>query len=443
MMTPYKFILQNALLPASDLASRQRVMRLYRFYEQSQRWDAARLCEVQNSNLHETVTTAYCEVPFYKDLYDRNHVDINRIDSVERLRELPVVTKEMLREAYPHYCTRDTGHPWHEYCTSGSSGRPFAVRVDSLSMSHARALMLLRANYSGWDIGDPFLQTGMTLDRGIEKYLKDKLLRVAYVSAFDLSDAVLDGYLGIIENRKLDYVMGYPGSIYFMARRAREVGFNRKMKGIVTWGDNLYPYFRKLIETQFGCRVTDTYGCGEGIQVAAQCEKGNYHIFMPHVALEIVDDRGDPVPDGELGSILLTRLDPGAMPLIRYSVGDIGRKSADTGCACGRSLEILSSIDGRDTDVIETPNGNHLIVHFFTGIFEYYQTIDTFKVIQKEKGGIVIQIVPRPDFTEQELVKIEQEIHTKGDHDLSIRFEVVNEIPLEKSNKRRFVISYL
>jgi phenylacetate-CoA ligase len=71
---------------------------------------------------------------------------------------------------------------------------------------------------------------------------------------------------------------------------------------------------------------------------------------------------------------------------------------------------MLSSIEGRDTDVIKTPKGNRLIVHFFTGIFEYYQTIDTFKVVQSEKDGITIQIVPRSNFNKEDIEKIKNQL---------------------------------
>ena len=387
-MTPTKYIFQNLLLPLGDKLSRQYVMKWYDFYSRSQWWDLEKLIDIQNSNLRETIQIAYKEVQFFCELYDYHGVDISQIKTVRDLPRLPTISKDMLRKDYPNSCTRVTGFPVHELFTSGSSGKPFAVKIDNMTISHTRALMFLRANFSGWEIGEPFLQTGMTLERGLVKFLKDKLLGVEYVSAFDLSNQVLDRYLSIIEKKKLDYIMGYPGSMYYLARRAKEIGFTKMMKGIVTWGDNLYKHFRNMIEDQFRCRVTDTYGCGEGIQVAAQCEYGNYHVFMPHVVVEIVDDKGNPVPDGETGNILLTRLDPGSMPLIRYSVGDIGRKLPQpTKCACGRGLEIMLSIDGRETDVVVTPNGNRLIVHFFTGIFEYYQSIDTFKVIQKEKMG--------------------------------------------------------
>ncbi len=328
--------------------------------------------------------------------------------------------------------------------TSGSTGVPFKIFLDNHSMSISRAMMLLRATYSGWEIGEKYMQTGMTLDRGVVKKLKDKLLRVKYVSAFNLTDRQLDLYLDTLEAEKCRYIMGYASSLYLLAERAEKTGFNTPVKGIVSWGDNMYPHYRKLIEKQFGCRVTDTYGCGEGIQVSAQCGRssGSYHVFMPHVAVEYVDTDLNPAIDNT-GEILLTRLNPGVIPLIRYRVGDIGSRDSAPACPCGRGLELMKSIDGRASDIIITPNGNRLIVHFFTGIFEYARHIETFQVVQTETSGITVKIVPKNEFNQQEWETLKMEILEKGDADLEINLEIVEGIPLEKSNKRRFVISRL
>jgi phenylacetate-CoA ligase len=417
-------------------------MSQFRFLEETQWWERDRLVMLQSRNLIETIETAYRYVPFYRELYDKQRVDVGTIRSVKDLSRVPIVTKDMLRGAYPDKCTREVGSPYREYFTSGSTGRPFAVRVDNYTMSIARALMFLRASFSGWAIGDRYLQTGMTLDRGWVKWLKDAVLRVQYVSAYDLSDSALDRYLEVIDDRKLKYVMGYAASIYFLAKRAKQVSFNESLRGVVSWGDNMYPHYRRQIEDQFKCRVTDTYGCGEGIQVAAQCSEGNYHIFMPHVAVEIVRD-GQPCEESEIGEIVLTRLNPGAMPLIRYRVGDVGRSSASKTCTCGRGFEQLSCIEGRDSDIVLTPNGKRLIVHFFTGIFEYATSIDTFQVVQEELGSVIVRIVPGAGFCKEQWERVKGEIMEKGDPDLGLNLEVVNEIPLEKSNKRRFVISRL
>jgi len=418
-------------------------MASYRFFRESQWWPLDRLQEYQRDRLRETLWTAYTQVPLYRDRFDQHGIQIEEISKLCDLVQIPAITKDDLRAAYPDRCVRKTNYPAREFFTSGSSGRPFAVMVDSRSMSDARALMLLRANFSGWRIGEPILQTGMSLDRGVVKRTKDMLLGVQYASAFNLSDQALDHCLSLIEARRLQYVMGYPGSIFFLAKRARQLGFNNRLSGIVCWGDNLYRHYRDEMEAAFGCRVTDTYGCGEGIQVAAQCEEGAYHIFMPHVIVEVVDDTGVPVGPGTPGTILLTRLDPGAMPLIRYQVGDVGRKGEEFSCPCGRGWATLEAIEGRDTDVIITPRGNRLIVHFFTGIFEYYPSIDSFKVTQQRPGAIHVEIVPRSEFRSEHWEKIKMEIMDKGDPDLEIEMSLVNDLPLEASNKRRFVVSKL
>lgn len=436
-------LLQEALLPMADVLTRQQVMRSYRFFRESQYWPRERLVEFQERRLREVLKTAYAEVPFYRDLFDRHGIRGEQVSGRGDLPGIPPVTKDDLRDAYPERCVRKTAHPVTEHFTSGSSGRPFAVRLDSATLSEARALMLLRANFAGWEIGEPCLQTGMSLNRGFVKRAKDLLLQVHYASAFDLADAALDRCLSVMEDRGLKYVMGYPGSIYFLARRARQVGFNRRLGGIVCWGDNLFPHYRREMEQAFGCRVTDTYGCGEGIQVAAQCAEGAYHVFMPHVVVEVVDESGQPVPAGASGTVLLTRLSAGAMPLIRYRVGDLGRMGDAAACACGRGLETLAAIDGRDTDVVVTPRGNRLIVHFFTGIFEYFPSVDSFRVIQDRPGAIHVDIVPRADFDARHWDQIKAQILDKGDPDLEIEMTLVRGIPAESSNKRRFVISRL
>jgi phenylacetate-CoA ligase len=419
-------------------------MQLYKFYSDSQWWSKEQLIEYQTQKLKETITIAYRDVKFYKELYDLHKIKVHELDTVEDLSRLPIITKAELKEAYPDKCTRKTNMPWKEYFTSGSSGRPFAVRVDNLTMSHARALMFIRASFSGWEIGMPLLQTGITPIRGMLKSLKDFFLNVDYASAFDLTNDALDRSLEIISKKNLKYVMGFPGSIYYMAVRAEEIRFNHKLDGIVTWGDNLYRHYRQKIETVFGCKITDTYGCGEGIQVAAQCgySNGAYHIFMPHVVVEVVDDDGFPVKRGEPGNIVLTRLDAGAMPLIRYNIGDVSRLHTEEKCSCGRGLKMLYSIDGRDTDAIISPNGNRLIVHFFTGIFEYYPSIENFFIFQDKSGAIMVEIVPRSDFRIGHWHNIKREILEKGDADLQLEMKLVRETSnISPNSKRRFVLS--
>jgi phenylacetate-CoA ligase len=435
----YGRLLESAVLPAGDALIGQRMMRRLRFLRRAQGWDRERIEAFRAERVVEVMRAA-AEVPFYRDLWRNAGVAAQEVRTPAGLARLPAALKADLRSAYPARTTRDTGQRTYETGSSGSTGANFYVREDPETTGWHRASFLLACEWSGWRIGEPHLQTGMTLRRGFQKAVKDRLLRCAYVSAYDLSDAALDRGLELLERRRIAHLRGYPGSLYYLARRALERGWNRPLRGIVTWGDSLYAHYRETIERAFGARVLDTYGIGEGMQVAAQCEEhGVYHLHALDVVVDCVDDDGRPVPAGTTGNLLLTRLHAGPMPLIRYRVGDLGVLSASS-CPCGRAWPALERIEGRETDVVVTPSGNRLIVHFFTGVLSHFPEIESFQVVQESKEQIVVRVVPAAGFSKETADRIVSALRAKG-ADLEIAVETVEEIPAAPSGKRRFVIA--
>jgi phenylacetate-CoA ligase len=129
------------------------------------------------------------------------------------------------------------------------------------------------------------------------------------------------------------------------------------------------------------------------------------------------------------------------MPLIRYRIGDVGVSGGARQCSCGRGFEVMESVSGRETDIIHTPSGNRLIVHFFTGILEYFSEIDTFQVVQDDMDAITLRIVPSQGFTADTARNIVATLQKKGAYSLRIDIELVQAIPLTSGGKRRFVIN--
>ncbi len=404
------WLLRNLILPIGDLAFGQKMMKRLRFLEEAQWWGPERLHALRDSSLASLMEVAYGEVPFYRALMDHAGVKPGDIRHPEDLSRLPIVTKRMLRSGYPHLTTRNTGMKTFEVCSSGSTGTNFCVKEDPDTAGWHRASFLLALEWASWQIGEPHLQTGMTLSRSRDKWLKDMLLQCHYVSAFD--------------------------------RRAQKRGWNLPLRSIITWGDSLYPHYRSAIESSFKTRVFDTYGCGEGMQIAAQCGSADtYHVHTLDLIVEHLDDNGHAVRPGQVGNLILTRLHPGPMPLIRYQVGDTGTREEARLCECGRGYDVMGSIQGRDTDIVVTPSGNRLIVHFFTGVLEHHSEIDSFQVVQEELGSIVLRLVPAIGFSKEVAARVVSDLQAKGASDIAIKVEVVSEIPLPPSRKRRFVVS--
>ncbi len=435
----YNRLLKDVILPIGDRFYGQPMMSRLSFLEQAQYFDEEKLHELQyaaiKTTLHEAAT-----VPMYEELYRDAGVSLADFRDVSDLHKLPVVTKDMLRNNYPEKTTRKTRQKVYQISTSGSTGKNLFLNEDNFTAGWYRASFLLGQTWSGWQFGDSHLQTGMTLNRGFQKRLKDHLLNCHYFSAFDLSDEKLDSMLSVIERKKINYIWGYPGSLDILAQRAFELGWNRPLIAASTWGDTLSTKQRDRISNVFKAKVFDSYGVAEGVQIAAQCEEGNYHIMMLDTIVEILDQNGQPVKENEIGRVVLTRLHAGASPLIRYEVGDLAKKARKESCPCGRTFPLLGGIYGRESDLIYTPEGNRLIVHFFTGILEHFKSIESFQVQQSEIGAITLLIVPSGQ-EEVDQNQIKNALYEKGTGGLSINIEIVNEIPLSKAGKRKFVIN--
>jgi phenylacetate-coenzyme A ligase PaaK-like adenylate-forming protein len=438
----YGWLLRNLILPLGDGVFRQGMTKHLKLLEQAQWWEPDRVSAERNGSLRALVETAYRQVPLYRDLMDGARVRPGEIRTIEDLPRLPVTTKRMLRAGYPGAVIRRTGHRTYEARSSGSTGTNMVVLEDAETAGRHRACLMLALEWSGWRLGDRHVQTGMTLHRSLDRRLKDLFLRCHYVSAFDLSDRSLDATLEILASERIEHLWGYPGSLFVLACRAGVLGWNGAVRSVVTWGDTLYARYRRTIEAAFGARVFDTYGCGEGIQVAAQCGvSGAYHLHALDTVVECLRDDGLPARPGERGHLILTRLHPGPMPLIRYRVGDLGVLGPAQRCACGRGFDRLESIEGRDTDVIVTPGGNRLIVHFFTGIFEHFPEIESFQVLQNDPHSMVVRLVGGAGFDASTPARVVASLREKGATDIEISVERVDAIPASPSGKRRFVIS--
>ena len=435
----YNRLLKDVILPIGDRFYGQPMMSRLSFLEQAQYFDEEKLHELQyaalKTTLHEAVT-----VPMYEELYREAGVSLADFRDVSDLQKLPIVTKDMLRNNYPEKITRKTGQKVYQISTSGSTGKNLFLNEDNFTAGWYRASFLLGQTWSGWQFGDPHLQTGITPDRGIQKRIKDRLLMCQYFSSYDLVNEKLDLMLSVIESKNINYLWGYPASLDILAQRALELGWNRPLIAASTWGDTLSTIQRKRISDVFKVNVFDSYGVSEGVQIAAQCEEGNYHIMMLDTIVEILDQNGQPVKENEIGRVVLTRLHTGATPLIRYEVGDLAKRAREESCPCGKTFPLLGGIYGRESDLIYTPEGNRLIVHFFTGILEHFKSIESFQIQQLEIGAITLLIVPSGQ-EEVDQNQIKNALHEKGTSGLSINIEIVNEIPLSKAGKRKFVIN--
>ncbi len=404
-----------------------------------QKLSPGQVAALQENRLGKLLDHAVQHIPYYQAL--------NRYGGLapaERLKAFPVMRKSEIR-AHLDSLVQGGRSKLVSEKSSGSSGIQGEVFMSRREQFNAIAHQTFLWEWAGYKLGAPLLQLGITPDRSGIKSLKDRLLRTDYQPAFEIDSAIvkkaLAGY-----RKKNAFFGGYASGLYTYALLAEGMGMEDiHFKAAISWGDKMFPHYREKIESVFHTRVFDTYGCTEGMMIAGQCEQGNYHILTPHVYLELLNEEGKEAPPGELGHVVVTRLDAFSMPLIRYYLGDLAiREAPDNQCACGRPFPMLRQIIGRDTDIVRTRSGKHLIVHFFTGIFEHIPEVRQFRVIQKTLDGIELEYIPGSTlFNPEVLENIQKKIEAKLGEPLAVSFREVSHIPATPSGKPQIIQSFI
>ena len=435
----YNKFLEKFALPIGDFINNSQFIKDLRYWRNVDTYSEKELKQLQASNLKKLLKHAVSKATYYKGIALRGN------SPIEWLSNFPILSKEDLRNNQKLILTEDTSK-LTKISSSGSTGINTSVYMNSRDLSSLRAGLIHWWEWSGYKMGMPLIQTGISPDRGVLKSIKDFLFNTTYVSAFSHTDNQLKKICKKLSRKSNFFLVGYASSLNVIASYAIKNNYNIQLKAIISLGDKLFSQYRKNLYAAFNCEVFDTYGSAEGFLIAAQADNEYLYVLSPQTYIEIVDHNNNPVPDGELGHIVVTRLDGYAMPLIRYKIGDLGILLPKSKYPKNRKFQypILQQIIGRDTDIVKTPKGKVLVVHSFTGIFEYFTEIKQFKVVQLTLDGISIEYIPSDDFTDKVLEKIKNEIQKNIEEEhFVISFKRVSRILPTQSGKPQIIESHL
>jgi len=438
----YSYILNKCILPITDHLLGLTIQRELTAWRRMQWFSRAELDRIQNKRLYDLLIHSSKCIPYYRAV--SKNIDFNQKQNpINMLKQYPLLTKSLIKKNLPDGIIDPSRKVYFVDYTSGSSGVQGEFYSDKSAYSKMLAVQCLWWEWAGYRFGDRMLQTGITPRRGFIKGMKDILLRVEYASAYQIADKTIEKKLRPLRGTQTWVFAGYAASLYAYARYTREHGIGDiHLKTAISWGDKMFSHYRSCIEDQFQTKVFDCYGTSEGVMIAAQCEEHCYHIMTPHVVIEILGKDGREVNPGEMGEVVVTRLDNYLMPLIRYRIGDLAVKSDSAReCPCGRQLPLLEMIVGRNTDLVYTPKGKTLIVHFFTGVFEARQEIQQFQIVQHALEDIEIRYIPSASFTPECLDSIKKDIWEKADEKLNVRFTQVSAIGASPSGKPQIIQS--
>lgn len=423
--------------------------RWYAELQEMQWWTAEQLKELQFARLHALLEHAYANVPYYRRVFDERRLMPSDITSLDALQLLPILTKEDVRRNLRELVARniDPGRLYF-FMTGGTTGMPLGFYHErDVTTPHEDAFMYRQWSWLGYRFGDriAYLRAYNLRHRGRDGrpawWDYNTVENSLVLSIFEVNRARLPLYIQKLREFRPRFIQGYPSVLEIVARFALEHGVSSiRPQGIFTEFENLYPAQRALIEQAFGCPVLAGYGHSERAVDAIECpQQQGYHISMEYGIVELTDQNGDHVPDGEQGFITGTGLDTHCMPFIRYQTDDVARLS-EVPCSCGRSMPMLQDVVGRwQHEVIVTDDDRLIPITAMNVHSDAFANVERYQFFQERKGELVIRVVRGEGYAEADTQRILSALRAKFRGGIDIRVVFVPEILRTQRGKYRLL----
>ena len=447
----YSKLFRKYLYPGYETFIRKRkTLKYYQEYCESQYLSRDELQSLQWHKLKRLLDHCYQEIPYYRRLWKELDIHPHDITNKKLFEQLPVLTKDVIRQYYDDMLIKDNRDDVILKSTSGTTGEPIHFAISHDSYQRRIAMKMRGYSWAGSLIGDKtvllWAHPYARLRQSMLSHFKDVLYyRFFNYKLFDsllMDNSSMDRYVKEFNRYKPKALIAYVSPLYELARHIKENNLLvHEPKTIIVGAEPLYPAQRELIEQVFNARLFNTYGCREVMLIAAECsEQHNLHISSDHLVVETVDDEYLVTPNH--GHLALTDLHNFAMPLVRYINGDLITLS-DESCGCSRNLPLIKQIDGRVMDCIRTVDGRVIPGIAFSHFFKYIRGLRQFQVKQSQLDQVQVYMVKDSSFSNCDFLQVDSQLKEILGLETKIEFSYVENIPMTASGKRQLVISEL
>lgn len=332
---------------------------------------------LQLERLHDTLLQCM-KSPFYRKRFAESGISPQDIRTLDDIVKIPFTTKQDLRDHYPFgLCTVGLDRVVRLHSSSGTTGKPTVILhtrkdLDQWADAVARCLYM-----TGLRPGDIFQNTsgygmftgGLGFQYGAER------LGLLTVPAAAGNTRRQIKFIMDFGTTAIHAIPSYAGRLYeVMEEMGIDPRRDTKLKTLVIGAEPHSEEQRRRIEQMLGVKAYNSFGmsemCGPG--VAFECrEQNGMHIWEDYYIVEIVDPVTlEPVPEGEVGELVLTTINREAMPLLRYRTRDLTRILPGD-CPCGRHHRRLDRMKGRSDDMMILKGVNIFPIQIETVLMQF------------------------------------------------------------------------
>jgi len=312
------------------------------------------IAEVRTKQLRRHLAHA-ATTPYFRDLFAKREIVPERVETKD-LANLPLLDREMIEAEPARFIPEPAPAIADIAMTSGTTGSPLVVPYTAGDLERLAFNEEMAFRGAGISAADRALLT-ITLDRcfiaGLAYY--SGLIRIG-AAVIRNGPGQPDRQWELIKRFRPILLVGVPSFLMVLAEKGRAMGIDPATSGVkklVTIGEPLRRADHSLthlgsdLKDAWGTEIFSSYGSTEMETAACECPAGTgAHIHPELLLVEIVDESGKIVPDGEPGEVVITPMGVEGLPLVRFRTGDVARLHRGR-CECGWHTERLGAIEGR------------------------------------------------------------------------------------------------
>lgn len=328
--------------------------------------------------------------------------------TIERFRELPLLSRADLRDRAAELVSRDPPPGYHrvrETKSSGSTGVPITVQIDAAS-STVRGVLSVRDH--SWHRRDPAQKLAVIRaepsapgPNGAYGAAWSHHKKSGPLAILDVSTPV-QVQLDWLVRQEARYLSTYGTNAAALLTLAEKEKVRLPwLREIGTFAEVLPPGTREAAKRVWGVPLVDGYSSSEFGYIGFECrEARRMHVQAESVLLEVLRDDGTPCEPGELGRVVMTALHAFYMPLIRYDIGDFAVLGEP--CACGRGLSVLDRVVGRVRNLLTLANGDRFWPRFGSITLGDVAPLEQFRLVQRSFEKLELEFVAKRELTVEE-----------------------------------------
>ncbi len=318
----------------------------------------------QTIYLRSAIEYAKKKSEYYTRVFKDSGLSTLEIENTADIKKIPLTDKKELQqknEAFFCCKPKEIADIIH---TSGSVGsRPIVnplTKLDLKRLAYNEELSFLCAGVKKSDVFmistvlDGFFVAGLAYYIGLKR-LGACVIRVAPLD--------FKKQLSILKKVKATGIVGVPSNLIKFANYCIDKGVSTEsleISKLILIGESIRNHDLSL--NALGCKLKScwpealllsTYGNTEIATSFCECSHGiGGHSHPDLCMVEIVDDSGKSLEDGEIGELVVTTFASQGMPLIRYRTGDITFINRDK-CSCGRTSPRIGPILARRENMLK------------------------------------------------------------------------------------------